>query len=216
MAIRQNVLTKVTALLILQLNQRLLQYRPGEDVDSHRSQVASRMLRFFLELQDSVCIIRNADTKTARFFDWHRNGGHGNIRMIGLMEIQHYLIIHFVNVITTQNQHIIRIIILHVIQILVNRIGCSGIPFATRTSLVRWKNWHAPNIAVKIPWNTDSNVRIQLQWLILCKHTYCINFRVNTVTQWKINDTILSPKSNSRFCYICRQDPQSWPLPPSK
>ena len=42
-------------------------------------------------------------------------------------------------------------------------------------SLIWWKNRYSSVIPVKIPGNTDSYMRIQSQWLILCQYTHRIN-----------------------------------------
>ena len=77
--------------------------------------------------------------------------------------------------IARQDQDILRIVALHIIQILVDRVGRARIPLAVSALLVRRKHCHPANIPVKIPWNTDPDMGIEAKGLILRQHTYGVN-----------------------------------------
>ena len=82
-------------------------------------------------------------------------------------------------------------ILLHVVQILKDRIRRSGIPFTVRTLFIRRKNCYAAFIPVKIPRDTDADMRIQPQRLVLRQNSYCVYPGINTVAQREIDDTVL-------------------------
>ena len=108
--------------------------------------------------------------------------------------------------ITGKDQHIIRVICLHVCQILENCIGCSCVPVTVTALFIGGKNSHTTNITVQIPRNTDSDMCIQPQWLILGQNSHRINPGVNTVTQREIYDTIFTSKRYCRLCYAFSQN----------
>ena len=140
--------SEITARLLGKLDERFLQCLPAEDIDTHGSEVASRVRRFFLKFRDLIVVIRDQDSETACFLDRHRHSGNRDIRIIRFVIFQHDLIIHFVDVVTGKDQNVFRIVGLHVLQILVDRICGSSIPVAAFASLVRRKNRNAADVAV--------------------------------------------------------------------
>ena len=93
------MLSKITSFLFTQGNQCVTQHRPAEDIDSHRRQIALRMLRLLLEFTDLSVLIGNDDPESSCFFLRYRHNGNCYIRVMGLMIVQHYLIIHLIDVI---------------------------------------------------------------------------------------------------------------------
>ena len=81
------------------------------------------------------------------------------------MEVQHDFIVHFVNMISGKDQHILRIVALHILQILIDRIRCTGIPFAVGTLFIWRKYGNSSDITIQIPGNTDSDMGIQSEGL---------------------------------------------------
>ena len=86
------------------------------------------MLRLLLELSDLLILIRNHDSETACLLNRNRHNGDRNLRIVCLVEIEHHLIIHLIDVVSRKNQHIVRIKAVHVFQILIDRICSTGIP----------------------------------------------------------------------------------------
>ena len=80
-----------------------------------------------------------------------------------------------------KNQHIFRVKALHIFDILIDRVCCTGVPFAVFIFFIRRQNSNTSDIPVQIPRNTDPNMRIQPQRLILCQYTDCINTGVDAV-----------------------------------
>ena len=77
--------------------------------------------------------------------------------------------------VTGENQNVVRIIGLHVCHILKNYVCCSGIPVAVTIFFVGGKHGNTAHIPVQIPRNTDSDMGIQTQRLILGQNTHGIN-----------------------------------------
>ena len=154
------MLSEVTSRFVLFLNQRVPQDRPTKYVNPHRGKITSRIRRFFLKFCNLILFICNYDSEPAGLLHRNRHGSDGYIRLILLVKIQHLLIIHLVNMIAGKNQNIIRIITLHKLHVLINRVRRSRIPFAIRTFLVRRQDCNTSHIAVQVPWNSDSNMGI--------------------------------------------------------
>ena len=203
---------KITIGLIFQLDQRFSEHRPAENVDAHGSQVAARLLRLLFELFDPAFAVCHNDSESARFLDRHRHRGDRDIRFVCLVKIEHDLVIHLINMIPRKNQHIIRIICLHVVQVLVNCICRPCVPLAVRALLVGRQNRYPSNISVQIPRDTDPDMRIKTQRLILRQHAHSVDSRINTVTQREINDPVLASECHGRLCNLCCEDPQSTAL----
>ena len=125
------------------------------------------------------------------------------------MEIKHHFIVHLIDMITRQDQHIFRIVTLHVVQVLVDRIRRPCIPFAVDTLLIRRKHRHTADIPVKIPGNTDPDMGIETKRLILRQHTHGVNTRIDTVTERKVDDPVFAAERYSRFCNLRRKHTQS-------
>ena len=164
------------------------------------------MLRLLLKLSNTAVLISNHNTKTAGFLNGNRHTRDCNICLVRFVEIQHHFVIHLIDMVTGKDQYIIRVILLHISQILIDRIGSSCIPFAACALLIWRKDCDTAFIAVQIPRNTDTDMCIQAERLVLCQHTHRVNSRVNTIAQWKIDDTIFTTKSDCRLCNLFCQN----------
>ena len=82
--------------------------------------------------------ISHHNTKTAGFFPWNRHTCDGNVRVSGLVEVQHHFIVHLIDMVTAENQYIFRIIAFYVLHILENSVCCSRIPVRVFITLV-WR-----------------------------------------------------------------------------
>ena len=79
--------------------QRLLKGFPIKYVNSHRGQIASGTLRFLFKVNNLTVLVRDDNTKTLRFLHRHRHYRYCALSAVLLMEVKHYLIVHFVNMI---------------------------------------------------------------------------------------------------------------------
>ena len=133
------------------------------------------MNRLFLKCIDALIIIGYDDTKSAGLLDRHRHCCYGHICIVFLVEIKHHLIVHLVNMVSRQYQHIVRVVTVYIPHILVDCIGCTCVPLAVAALLIRRQYCHSSVIPVEVPRNTYSDVAVKSEWLILCKYPHCIN-----------------------------------------
>ena len=190
---------EIQVALILQLQERFLQNLPGENIDTHRSQIASGMFRLFFKVRDLTVLIGDHHAEAAGFLNRDRHAGNGNIRFVRLVEIEHNLIIHLIDVVAAQDQDIIRIEGFHVSQILQNGIGRTRVPFTVRTFFIRRKDRHTADITVQIPRDSDTDMTVQPQRLILCKYPNRVHTGVDAIAQRKINDTVFPAECHGRL-----------------
>ena len=136
MTIRNDMFSEIQCRLICHGNQALLQSLPVENINTHGCQIASGVLRLFLKFLNLTVFIGNNNAKPACLFHGNRHNCNRHFRSVCLMEVQHHLVVHLIDVVSGQNQNIFRIVILHICQILINGIRRAGIPFRVSDFLI--------------------------------------------------------------------------------
>ena len=113
-------------------DQQLAQILPVENIDSHGSKIALRVLRLLFKLYDIACLIRIHDPEAARFLDRHRTDRDRRVRSLINVRLQHLVIVHLIDVVAGQDQKIFRIILVNKINILGNRISSAAVDIQSR------------------------------------------------------------------------------------
>ena len=193
------MLAEIQCRLICHSDQCFLQCLPVEYVNTHTCKIASGMFRFLFKLGDTMVLICDHDTETACLLNGNRHYRNGNLCIVGLMEVQHDFIIHLINMISGKDQNIFGIVALHIFQVLIDRICSTCIPFTVATLLIGRQYGHTSDIAIQIPGNTDPDMGIQSERLILCQYAYRIHSRINTIRKGKIDNAVLTSKCNGRL-----------------
>ena len=137
MAIRNDMFPKIQRRLLRIDIQCFPQRLPVKNINPHGCQITSGILGFFLKIRNPFVLVGNHDAEPLCLLHRHGHDGYRHLRVVFLMEIQHHLIIHLINMIPRKDQHIIRVKAVNVIHILINGIRGSGIPFAVGTFLIR-------------------------------------------------------------------------------
>ena len=83
--------------------------------------------------------------------------------------------------VTRENENVIGIVQIYKVKILINSISRSAIPIALSLSLIGRKDLYTAYCAVKVPWETVSDVIVKFEGLILRKNTDGINAGVDAV-----------------------------------
>ena len=165
------MLTEIAPRLIRELNERIFKNLPGEDVDTHRSKIASGLRGFLFKLEDFFALVRDNETETRCLLPRNGISGDRDIGLIALMELEQDLVVHLINMITAEDENILGVIVFHVLKVLVDGIGRTGVPLGIVRLLIRRENAHATDVSVKIPRDTDTDVGVKPQGLILRKNT---------------------------------------------
>ncbi len=109
--LRNDVLAEVMAARFILgiFFQILLEEVLIEYIDTHGGQVALGFSRFFLEFFDTARLVRIHDAEAGGFFPRHFDNTDRCLSLVHLMGFQHPGIIHRVDVVTRQNEYILRI-----------------------------------------------------------------------------------------------------------
>lgn len=154
--------------------------------------------------------LHNAETR--RFF--HRDGADRD-RAVGarfLMMVHHLVVIHLVNVVARQNNHVFGIKSVDKLDILINRVGGSLVPLARFRAHERRKDVNAARDPVQIPRLSVSYVLVKFKGLILRKHTDRIDAGVCTIRQRKVDNSVLRSERYGRFCNLAGEKAESCAL----
>ena len=200
----QHILTEVIrgVLVLLVRFQIRAQLLPGEDVNAHGSLVALRHSRLLVKFVNRAVRVRVQNTEAGSLLHRHFVNGDGAGRIVLLVIRNHLGVIHLVDVVAAQHNHVIRIVALNKRYILVNGICRALVPVRAAALLVRLQNMYAGVHTVEIPRLAGTDVFVQLERLILCQNTNGLNAGVHTVGKWKVDNTVLASKRNSRLCEV--------------
>ena len=202
MAIRNQMFSEIQSRLLGICQKRFLKRLPVKYVNTHRRQIAAGIRRFLLEIRNSAAFVGNHDAEALCFLHGNRHYCDSHLSAVLLVEVKHHLIIHLINMIAGKNQHILRVVRLHIGNILIYRIRRAGVPLAIGAFLIGRQYRNAADVPVKIPGNTDTDMRIQSERLILRKHANRVNAGINAVTQREIYDPVLTSKRYSRLGHL--------------
>ena len=132
------------------------------------------------------------------------------------MEIEHFGIIHFIDVVARENHHIIGIIPLDKGDILINGVGGTLVPVGFLLLLVGGQHMHACIVAVQVPGLAVADVVVELQGLILGEHTHSLDAGVYAVGKREINDAVFPAEGHRGLGEVSRQNAQTAALAAGK
>ena len=197
-------------------NQVRTELRPGEDVDTHGGLVGLGLLGLLFELDDAVLSVGVHDTEAGGFLPRHGTNGDSGVSTLLDMVLQHGIVVHLVNVVTGQDQHVIGIILLDEGHVLVDGVGGAAIPVAGLAGLVGGQDEHAAVGKVQIPRSAGADVAVQLQGHKLGQHAHGINTAVGAVGQREVDDAVLAAIGNGRLGNLLGQNAQTGTLAASQ
>ncbi len=137
-----------------------------EQVDAHRDEGVSRivwkrgrLLWFFIESDNAKVFIHGDDAESGGVLNRDVDCSHHSVRLLGDQPIVHLAVIHLVDMVTGQDQKILRMLGLDEEQILIDGIGGAFVPIFTDTLL--W--WNGRDVLSQlsvqhVPANSDMSV----------------------------------------------------------
>ncbi|MPN32401.1 hypothetical protein SDC9_179879 [bioreactor metagenome] len=144
-------------------------------------------------------LVRIHNAEAVRFFHWHGQYRDGRDRLLLDVEVQHRAVIHLVDMVAGENQHIVRVVLVDKFAVLVDRVRRAGVPAAVLAGLVRRQHKHAAVHAVEVPVLAGANVAVQRERAILREHADRVDVRIDAVAERKIDDAILAAKRHGGF-----------------
>ena len=126
-----------------------------------------RLCRLLLEIDDTLVLACEHKSEAACLVPGNGVRCDRNIGIVSLMKIEQNLVVHLVDVVTAKDQDILGIVALDEVDVLVDRICRAGVPLGVTALLIGRKDADAAVAAVKIPRDTDADVDIEAERLIL-------------------------------------------------
>ena len=208
---RDDVFAEVVAAVRIGLVQLqvLAHFAPGEDVNAHGSLVALGLGGLLLKLGDAVVFVRVENAEARRFLPRHFAHGDGQIRAVFDVIAQHRVVIHLIDMVAGEHQHVLRVPLSDERNVLIDGVGRALVPFAGLAGLVRRQNVNAAVGKVKIPRRAGADVGVQLQRAVLRQHAHHVDARIGAVGERKIDDAVFSAIGNCRLGDILGQDAQT-------
>ena len=193
----------------------------GEDaaveyVDAHRRFGALRLLRLLLELDYPAVLVGVHDAESRRLLE--RDVYHRDCRRRAhlLVVLEHSRIIHLIDMVARENQHIIRVVAVDEVHVLVNGVRRALVPVRRLRALIRRENHDAAVHAVKIPRLTVSYVFVEHKRLILCQHADRVYPGIDTVREGEIYYPVLGAERDRRLRRLLGQCIEPASLPSGK
>ena len=94
------MLAKIHCRLVSHGYQGFFQCFPVKYIDTHTCKITSGICRLLLKIDDFAVPVRNHNTETAGLFNGYRHYSDGDLGIVCLVEVKHYLIIHLVNMVS--------------------------------------------------------------------------------------------------------------------
>ena len=190
-----------------------LQVVAAEDIDAHRREIALRLRGFLLELDNASGLVRVHDAKARCLIPRYLKDTDGRLRLRLLMLLEHPRIVHRVDVIAREDEHIVGIRHINEVKVLIDGICRAAIPVCSLFTRIRRQD-KKPSVAlIEIPCAARAEVLVQLKRTVLRQHADALNTGIHTVAQWKINDAVLPAKRNGGLCDALRQCAEAASLP---
>ena len=191
--------------VLLVLRQEFLEDAPFEDVDAHRGVVGLRLFGLLLELIDRAVGVRVHNAEAGGLLNGNLPHGDGHVGVALLVEANHPGIVHPVDMVAGEDQHVVRIIARNKGKVLIDGVGGSLVPLRFLGAGVGREHLHAAVGAVQAPGLSVADIFIQFQRLILGEDSDGVNSGVDAVRQREVDDAILAPEGDGRLGGILRQ-----------
>ena len=196
------------AVSLVRLQERL-QHAPFEDVDAHGRIRALGLFWLLFKFIDGAVLAGIHNAKAGGFLERNLAHGDGAVGIALLMEAEHGGIVHLVNMVAGQDQHVIRVIALDKGDVLIDRVGCALVPFGILALGIGRQDLHAAVRGVQTPRLAVSDVLIEFQRLILRQDADRIDLGVYAVGKREIDNAVLAAERDGRLGRVFRQNHQT-------
>ena len=115
-----------------------------EDIDTHRRQCAvrvagngRRVLGLFDEVDDAIVLVHSHHPELPGFVERHVEAGDGHVGLVLDVEGQHAPVVHLVDVVAGDHQHVLRVVVAEEAHVLEDRVGGALVPLGFVDLLLR-------------------------------------------------------------------------------
>ena len=160
----------------------------GEHVDAHRRQAMLAVardrlgiIRLLFKTNDPIVLVDLHDAKIASRRRLDAQGADGQVGLRPLVVLDHGAVVHLIDVVARQNDHVTRTLFLQRVDILIDGVGRSLVPMFVDTllrwhdvdELVQFATEEAPPAKIDVP--------IQAHRLVLGQHEHLANAAIEAV-----------------------------------
>jgi hypothetical protein len=193
-----DVLAEVVGGLALGVARGLEDQHAGlEDVDAHRRQAPPglagdlrRVLDLLVEGDDAHVLVDLGDAEVHGLLALDLHAGHGEVRVLLHVQPEHQRVVHLVDVIAADDQHVLGALALQGVDVLVDGVGGAQVPVGPPGALLRRGGAHVlAELGVEdAPAALD--VLDERTRLVLHQHVHAPESRVQTVGQREVDDAV--------------------------
>ena len=169
-----------------------------------------------LELIDAAVGIGVHDAEAGGLRQGHVAHGDGAVRSHLLVIAEHGVVVHLVDVVAGEDQHVLGTITVDEGDVLADGVRRALVPLGLFAPCVGRKHLYAAVGAVQTPGLAVADVLVQLQGLVLGEDAYGGDTGIDAVGQREVNDPVFPAKGYGRLSRILRQHLQSAALAAGK
>ena len=191
-------------------DQGLPHHLPGEAVDAHGGVGGLGLLGLLLEFIDGVVGVGVQDAEAGGLLQGHVPHSDGAGRTVLLMIIHHLGVVHLIDVVAGEDDHILRVEPVDEVDVLIDGVGGALVPaLLLVVALIGGQHLGAAMGLVQVPGLAVADVFVQLQGLILGQDAHGIDAGVDAVGQGEVNNAVLAAKGHSGLGGFFRQNIES-------
>ena len=180
-----------------------------EEVDAHGSQPrGDGAFRLLLERGHAAVRFGLEDAELVDLVHGHLGDGDGEARGVPAVERVEDVVVHLVDVVTRQDEHLGRAATLQVDDVLVDRVGRALVPVARGVPRRRLQQLDATARAVEIPRTAKPDVLIERGRPVLREHADIEDAGVDAVREREVDDPILAAERHRWLRTALREQAQ--------
>ena len=180
----------------------------AEDVDAHGREVGVRLLGLLGELGDAARAVGRDDAKAGGLLPGHRHDGDGEVGVVPLVRGQHVSVVHAVELVAREDEHVLGVVLLDVAQVLGHGVSRALVPGAAGLGGVGRQDGDAALAVVEVPGATGADVVVQQVRTVLREHAHRRDPGVRAVGKREVDDAELAAKRDGRLRHVAGQRTQ--------
>lgn len=139
-------------------------------------------------------------------------GGHGQVRLVVLVKFDQRVVVHLVDVVASQNDHVLGPFLFQRVDVLVNGIGGTLVPVFVNALLWRHHVDEFTQFAAEEMTPTDVDMPVQAHGLVLREDQHFAQAAIQAIGQGEIDDAVGASERHRRLGSISGQGFQPRPL----
>ncbi len=179
--------------------EHLQQHILAEDIDAHAGQGAPGALGLLFKALQAVIRPDVDNAEAVGLVGVDPAHGQGDLGLVLDVLADHGPIVHEVDVVPGQDQHMLLVLHLHKVQVAAHGVRGALLPAAIGAAGVGLQQTHAPGGPVQIPGLADADVIVEAAGLVLGQHGHIIDVAVDAVAQGKVDNPKLAAEMHRRL-----------------